>query len=507
MTNIKNNTAKYSARACISALFTMVLVSGCASNIKQLPEQANVSLPEKWEVEIKQRNATDKTVVADEQVDVANDVVNGWLNSFSDDELAKYVQIALENNPDLLSSAAQLKSAIEQVTINGARLWPNISAKLSKNRIDNDTDGVTTEIRTVSGTLDISWEADVWGKLSQRKKSAAYSAQAQAELFKAAELSLVANVSRAWFNLVANKLQLDLAHQRLESFQRTAGLIDENYKRGLRSALDVYLSRTDVQLQISALADTQFNYVQSLRTFKTLLGEYPDSALEFSSKLPALSGMVPAGLPAQLLTRRPDLKASQLQYKAQIATAKAANRDRYPSISFSGSIGDSRESFNRLFENDNMILTLLGGITQPVFQAGALRSLEDQALYQAETAYANLLKTTLTAYQEVEDSLSRETSLFDQHSATKQAVGFAQSGLDLALDRYQSGIENYTTVLESQRRLFDSMRSEINLRNALLQNRIGIHLALGGDFSDIPNREPTESLPTITPSANTSTNK
>ena len=494
----KHRQAKRTSR--VIALIAMLGLSACANNISRLPAQSDISIPEKWHVEITERGT--KTEKSSEQSALdsepsENVTVSGWLESIADDDLKKHVQLALKNNPDLLGSAAQLKSAIEQVTISGANLWPNVGANIRRNHTENETNGVTTQIRTVSGTLDVSWEIDVWQKLSERKKSAAYSAQAQAELYKAGELSLVANVSRAWFNLVTNKLQVDLAHQRLESFQRTAALIDENYKRGLRSALDVYLSRTDVQLQVSALADSQFSYVQSLRSLKTLLGEYPDSELEFEAKLPLLTDPTPSGLPAQLLTRRPDLKASQLEYQAQIANAKAARRDRYPSLNFNGSIGDSRDSFNRLFDNDNMILTLIGGLTQPVFQAGALKSREDQALYQAESAYAILLKTTLTAFEEVENTLSREQSLMQQHHAIKEAVEYAQGGLDLALDRYQSGIENYTTVLESQRRLFDSLRNEINLRNALLQNRIGIHLALGGDFSSLPEREPTETLPTI----------
>ncbi|MFT5609750.1 MAG: multidrug efflux system outer membrane protein [Arenicella sp.] len=492
----------------------ILLASGCATQIKELPSKVEVAMPETWQVQVERHD--DKTPAAIAEPEIVA-VQGGWLNTFNDQYLKKYVQEAINNNPDLLSSAAQLKSAIEQVRISGASLWPSMRAGLRGNRTEvtgaaggvsvingvgvggdpNATGSVTTEVRTVSASLDISWEADIWGKLTQRKKSAAYDALAQGELFKAAELSLVANVSRAWYNLVTNKLQVNLANQRLDSFERTANLIDENYKRGLRSALDVYLSRTDVQLQISALASAQFDYQQSLRTFKNLLGQYPNTDLEIEAKLPELAESVPSGLPAQLLTRRPDIKARQLQYKSSIANAKAANRNRYPTISFSGSIGDSRDKFDSLFENDNMVMTLIAGIAQPVFQAGALKSLEQQAVYQAESSYAALVKTTLDAFQDVEDSLSRENTLQDQHHAIKEAVKFAQGGLDLALDRYQSGIENYTTVLESQRRLFGSMRDEINLRNALVQNRVGIHLALGGDFSSIEARDPTNNLPRI----------
>lgn len=531
-------TSRFSSLKLFVVCFISLALAGCASQIKELPSEANVELPETWEVIITERNTVSETeigvvstepeVAPEETLVVQETVHDGWLRSFGDDDLNKYVQVALENNPDLLASAASLRTAIEGVTITGANLWPSVSANIRDSNIERDEgslgrnndltnndflDGgdnfelegdtdpnqgetVTTEIRTVTGTLQVSWEADIWGRLTQRKKSAVYSALAQTELFKASELSLVANVTRSWYNLVTNKLQLDLAIQRLDSFRRTADLIDENYQRGLRSALDVYASRTDVQTQIASLADTKFSYIESLRTFKSLLGQYPDTDLEFTATLPDLLEPIPVGLPAELLERRPDIRASQLQYEAQIASAKAANRDRYPSISFTGSISDSRDSFNQLFDDGNITLSLITSLTQPIFAAGSLKAREAQALYQAESAYASLVRTTLNAFEEVENALSREGTLVEQRNALREAVGFAENGLELALDRYQSGIETYTTVLESQRRLFDSKRSEINIRNAILQNRISAHLALGGDFSELP-READEDLPTI----------
>lgn len=499
----------------LAALSFALLLAGCGSQIKQLPDTAEIDVPEQWQTQAVAQTSTETTQAI--QQSEPETVQGGWIASFGDDDLIKYTQQALEGNPNLLASAAQLKSAIEQVTINGAQLWPRAQLNYRDNetKVRGPGDGVsnvggvavigeggggsvTTKVRTISATLDISWEADIWGKLTQRKKSAALGAKAQAETFKAAEFSLAANVSRAWYNLITNQLQVELAQQRLDSFERTASLIDENYKRGLRSALDVYLSRSDVQTQVASLSDAQFNYQQSLRTFKSLLGEYPDAQLEFEARLPEITDSVPAGLPAELLKRRPDIIASQFEYEAQIASAKAANRDRYPSLTLSGSIGDNRNDFESLFENDNMVRVLVGGLVQPIFLAGELKARERSAVFQAEAAYASLVNTTLTAFQEVEDSLAREEALKIQHEAIKQAVDFAQSGLELALDRYQSGIEDYETVLSSQRRLFDSRRNEINIRNALLQNRIGIHLALGGDFSEIPDRDPSEDLPKIT---------
>jgi len=497
-----NNTVDaYSSNKAIkvASLATLLFLSGCMSKVGNLPDEAQIKVPEAWQPAKVESKKTDSS--ADEEVTTEpKPVVGGWLNSLNDDALNMHVEKALVNNPDLLSSAAQLKNAIEQVTITGANLWPQLrfngnlsnressAASASGGAAQGDGNS-TTEIRSIGGALNIQWEADIWRKLSQRRKAAALGAQAQGELYKAAELSLVANVSRAWYNLATNKLQLDLAQKRLDSFQNTAKLIEENYERGLRSALDVYLSRTDVQLQISALADSKFNYIQALRALKTLLGEYPDDSLELNVNLPELDGNVPVGLPAELLTRRPDVRASQLQYEAQIANAKAAHRDRFPSLTFTGTIGESRDTFNSIFDSDNSVRNIISSLTQPIFAAGSLKARERTAYNDAEIAYASLVTTTLTAFEEVENSLTRETVLFEQHTAIKEAVKLAQGGLNLALDRYQSGIENYTTVLQSQRSLFDSLSNELNLRNALLQNRIGIHLALGGDFATGDDRD------------------
>jgi len=310
-------------------------------------------------------------------------------------------------------------------------------------------------------------------------------------------LTLVANTGRAWYNLVTSKLQLDLAHQRLDSFKETSSLIESNYKAGLSTALDVYSSRSAVQQEKVTLSNARFTYVQTLRAFKRLLGEYPSTDLEFTAHLPDLEDSPPVGLPAQLLTRRPDIIASQLTYKAQIASAKALQRDLYPRLNFSGSIGDNRDTLSELFDGDNLIRTFISDLTLPIFASGSLRSLRDQAVYSAESAYANLLTTTLTAFEEVENALSQETFLRDQKIATQEGVALSENALEIALDRYKLGIESYTTVLDSQRTVFNSKQNEINIRNALLQNRINLHLALGGGFSDDIDPNPLKSLPTL----------
>ncbi len=494
----------------LGTLTAAMLLTGCAGSLRHLPDDADISIPEQWE--------TSEMLSDEASMVVKEAVVDGWVSSFADPKFEKFAQLALDQNPDIFVSAAQLNAAIRQVTITGSNVFPNVSVNGSRSIIETEggelavlpvvgqqtpQDQANQQLRNANASLAINWEADIWGRLSQRRKSAALDAKAQSELYRSAELSLVANVGRAWFNLITNKVLVDLAHQRLESFERTASIIEENYQRGLRSALDVYLSRSDVQVQISSLADAKFNYLQTLRAFKTLLGEYPGADMEFEASLPELASQIPVGLPAELMNRRPDIQASRYQYESARALAKAAQRDRLPALSFSGSVGDQREEIDQLFDNDGLVKNLVTSIALPIFRAGALRSRADQAMHQAEAAYGQLVRTSLTAFEEVENAISRETALKAQHEALKQAVDLAQGGLDLALDRYQSGIEDYQTVLQAQRSVFNSKLNEINVRNALLQNRITLHLALGGDFAQSADAQSNESEPVDLQSAQT----
>ena len=474
LTIIKTHSGIYLNK--LAMVCCLLLLNGCASHFKSFNDEPDINIPENWQAQEVQ----------------ASFKSHNWLADLNDDTLNEYVAIALKQNYNLKASAARLSASFNQIKINTATLLPSASLNVNRNRSKNFINDQEIRDNTYSGSFDIRWEADVWGKLNQRRKFALFSAKAQKANYVAARLSLATNVAKAWYNLNSAKLLLNVANLRLASFKKTAQIIEDNYKSGTLTALDVYLSRTDVETEVSNLADAEFVYIQNIRTFKRLLAEYPTVDNDLDAQLPIIEKHVPAGLPSELLTRRPDIIASRASWQADLSSAKSAHRARFPSFSLTGSISDNQANASDLFDSDNLIWNIIGGISQPIFNAGSLKAQQQQAYYTSEASFANYADTILNAYQEVENALSREHILKKQHAALIKAVDLADGGFNLALDQYQSGIVNYTTVLEAQRRVFNTLSNEIRLRNNLLQNRLDLHLALGGDFSVDENAQKTE---------------
>lgn len=453
--------------ALISLVLAGCQTAGSDSAVQQASTALSISQTQNWQ----------------NQLQTQAFVSDGWLTNLNDERLQSYIDTALANNPDLRASAAQLEASIANSKIAASRLWPSLDARLTHNRSQSEsveTSGI--QYATVySGSLNIAWELDIWGRLNAQSKAAVLDAASDEANYAAARLALVANVARGWFNINATKLRLELAEQRLESQQQTLAVIEENYKSGLRSALDVYLNRTDVASQQSSILELKDLLEQSTRNFRQLLGSYPDIDLDFTARLPELESTVPAGLPSELLLRRPDVLASQRLWESSKLNAKAANRARFPSFSLTASYGASSNKL-RLLDEQNLLWSLVNNLTAPLFNGGQLKAQAEQAEFLADASFQSYLSTLLTSFTEVENALSAEQYLKQRAAAIEQAAFYAESGYALAFDQYKSGLIDYTTLLETQRRWFDTQSSLIVLKNNLLQNRIALNLALGGDF-------------------------
>ncbi len=406
-----------------------------------------------------------------------------WLLQFNDERLNEFVATAISNNPDLRTSAANLAASIESAKATGAPLWPQFDARLARTRTQSEilTSGQTAYNSVYNASININWELDIWGKLSAQKKAAVLDAESQQANYTAARLALAANIARAWYGINTLQLRLELAEKRLQSQTDTLEVIEEKYKSGTRTALEVYLNRTDLASQKASIIDLRDQLQQSIRNFKQLLGKYPDQQLAFEAQLPELNTPVPAGLPSELLTRRPDVLASMKQWQSSKLSAKAADRARFPSFSLTASYGASSEKL-RLLDQETLLWNLVNNLTLPLFRGGQLKAQARQAEFLSDASFNQYLSTLLTSFNEVETALSSENYLSKQTQAIEEAAYYSESGYQLAFEQYQSGLIEYTTLLESQRRWFDAQSNLINLKNTLLQNRIALYLALGGDF-------------------------
>ncbi len=422
-----------------------------------------------------------------------------WLQELNDPRLKHYVDIALKNNFNLQASEAQLAAQLKNARINAARLFPSLDFVLRRNKIESqqansvnnssannsnpvtDTSNVTSG-SSYTGNFNVSWEIDIWQRLSAQRKASVKNSQATAADFQAARLSLVASVTRAWFNLNSLKLRIDIAEKRLTTIKESLEIVEEQYLNGSQSALNVYLNRTDYASQQANIIDLKNTLQNAIREFRVLLGEYPNLDISFDAKLPTILKSVPAGLPAELIMRRPDVLADLYEWQSSAYDAAAAQRARYPSFSLTASYGVTSQSLSTLDEQ-SLLLNLLNSITVPIFRGGQLKAQAEAAKFSQDASFKLYLATLLRSFNEVENALSSEISLKDRLAFLDQAASLSESGYELALEQYTTGISSYETVLEARRRWFSAQVEVVNLRNAILQNRIALNLALGGDFT------------------------
>lgn len=406
-----------------------------------------------------------------------------WLVDMGDEELVEHVTTALQNNYQLAEQAQRVEEARQLVTVSGADRYPELSLSLDAARRQSI---INESSKTIGNNfalgLDLSFEVDVWGKLNDVEKQASLNLLAQEARYKDTQHKLAANVSSAWFNVISAGQLLALFQQRLSNLDVDMDIIDRAYRQGLNSSLDVYLTRTTVDQELARVARQKQLLSEAMISFQLLLADYPDGEVSTNKTLPVIDKTIPVGLPSELVSRRPDLQQAWMNLLAVDTGLAIAHKQRFPRISLLASSSDVSDELGNLLNGSALAWSLLGNLTQPLFNAGRLKALEEQARSRVIQAEKQYLDQLYRAFAEVENAISRDVSLKAQYQATLGAEENAVAALTLSFEQYQRGIVTYTTVLESQRRAFDTQSTVIDLRNQLLQNRISLYLALGGDF-------------------------
>ena len=252
------------------------------------------------------------------------------------------------------------------------------------------------------------------------------------------------------------------------------------------NALDLRLARANVAGARNQLALAGRNRDAAARALETLLGRYPQNAAKVARRLPSIRRRVPAGLPSDLLLRRPDLIAAELRLAARGLRLSSARKAFLPSFNLTARGGTSTPEFSKLFSADRLVASLASGISQPITEGRRLRGDVNLTAAERDEALHDYAQSTLEAFREVETTLAAERYLAAQEAALVEAAEESAAAEQLALDQYGRGLVDIITVLDSQRRSFDSKRSLIATRNERLQNRIDLYLALGGDFDPKP---------------------
>ncbi len=424
----------------------------------------------------------------------------GWLAGFNDPLLNSLVAEAQKNNPNLRAAAARMKAVAANARAATAGLFPTASASggASRNKRSGAAGFRLTNPVNDSFTLNagIAWELDLWGKIQNRARAASADFEAATADFQAARLSLAANTVAAWFNTVEAELQVRLSEQTLKSFQTNLMVIEQGFDRGVNPALDVRLTRANVANARASLRQREQQRDTAIRTLEAILGRYPANRLVAANNLPRIARDIPVGLPSQLLNRRPDILAAERRLAAADERFKAARKDLLPTISLSANGGTQSSELKDVLDPDSNVWGFAANLAQPIFQGGRLRAIAKSNQAAVEAAIADYTQIALTAFREVETTLAAGQFLRERESALQAAAEESAQAEQLAWSQYQRGLVDIITVLESQRRSFNARSSLILISNQRLQNRLNLHLAIGGDFDALPPVDADDDSPT-----------
>jgi len=458
--------------ARLAATLALILVGGCEALVPVETELADtgVEVPADWS-----------------SVSDSPGVRQGWLSDFEQSPLPALVEEAVSVNYDLRAAAARVAQARARARIVGANRQPQIDAGLGVSRSGLSTGGGRSlTVDSFGANVAASWELDVWGRLANDTLAAARDADAVAADYDAARLSLAAGVAQAWFDAVESELQVALAEETVRNFRDNLEIVSEGFRIGISDALDVRLERANLAGAESELEASRLARDRAVRGLEVLLGRYPAGELAIATSLPGIETEVPAGLPAALLMRRPDVRAAVLRLEASDERLNSARKNRLPDIRLTANGGVSSNALRNLLDFDALVWSVAADLALPIFQGGRLDAERELARAEVEEVLADYAQAVLVAFREVEVALTAERFLVRQESALRVAARESQEAELLALERYRAGLVEFITWLEARRRAFNAKSTLIVVSNRRLQNRIALYLALGGDFTAAP---------------------
>lgn len=451
-------------RLVLFCFFALVLTA-CETPLKRDEALPLKNMPTRWEAK------SDTKVVPP-----------SWLAGFSDPSLQSLVKESLNANFDLQAAAARVDAAKAAVKITGSGRWPQLSFAPAYERGQLHAVGKPTDkVSVFQALFDLNWELDVWGRIKDFQNASELDAQATANDYHAARLSLAARTAQSYFNLTEAKLQVKVAEESIKDRRTVVDLVRGRFNRGLTQGLDLRLALTDLTSAEAQLAGNRNQVQLAARQLEVLLGRYPSGKVDSQTKLPKPPEPLQAGLPAEILQRRPDLVAAFERLKAADYRVVSVKKALLPRVTLTASGGTRSSSLSELIDPRAAAWNFLMGLSQPIFTGGRLTGQIDSQIAQVNEALNNYRQTALTAFNEVEQSLAAEEWLRQQEKSLYANVLQTEESRKSAITAYRRGVIQILTLLDSYRSTFSAQSDYLTVQRLLLNNRINLYLALGAE--------------------------
>ena len=413
--------------------------------------------------------------------------VAAWWTVFGDPALTNLIVRALEGNRTLRGSVAKVREARTRLGVSRAGLLPEVDANGAYQRFRySDNGGLPGHGDLYSAGFDASWELDLAGRRRRAVEAAQAAFEAECATLENAWVSLAAETARAYVELQTVRQRIKVAQTNLTLQAQTLEILDSRSKAGLGDELAVEQARYNLEQTRAAIPGLLSEEESALNALAVLTGALPGelaAELAVPAPIPSAAPRTLAGIPADLLRRRPDVRAAERRLAAQTARIGIASADLYPTLRLNGSIGLETLEAGSFFEAGSRYFSLGPSVSWPVFRAGSVRAnIEVQNALQ-EQALADYEQSVLAAVGELRDALTAYGREYARRDALDKAARAARVAVVIAQNRYANGIADFNSVLDAQRSLQTFEESVVVSDGAITKDLIRVYKALGGGWS------------------------
>jgi multidrug efflux system outer membrane protein len=407
-----------------------------------------------------------------------------WWHGFGSARLDELVAEAEHSNDDLAGAIARVQEADAQLRIAGAPLLPSLDAGATATRERAPVSGVGPEVFNVfNPELTASYELDFWGKNRALRDAARAAAVASRYDQETVALTVISSVASTYFQALELRDRIEVAQQNFANGEKILRGLRSEQSAGTATGLDVAQQETAVALLYAAIPPLEEQFRQAVYALAVLIGKTPESVDVASGTLSGLTGpAVVAGLPSELLSRRPDVAEAEQQLIAANADITVARAALFPSIELTASGGYESGVLASLVNPVNRVYAVSAGLMQPIFHGGALRG----QLAYSKARYTELLttyhKTVLTAFSNVESALVAARQTAEQQQRQADAVAKARRAYEFAQAQMSAGTVNILTVLNTENALFSAQDTLVQVEYSHLQALVDLFTALGGGW-------------------------
>lgn len=401
-----------------------------------------------------------------------------WLSSFNDSNLLELIEEGKANNRNLRVAAANVERAWLLARQAGVGLRPTLDLALGGSR--TGTGSKSNSNFNIS--LQAAWEIDVWGRIQAGYDAAVTSAEAIEADYIYAQHSLSASIFRGYLLAIEAAKQVELTQQNILLLERILAIAEFKYKNGAVTIQDVALARSDLATAKDNLAQVEGSGRDALRALEVLIGRYPNAQIDLPNTLPILPPEPSAGVPSEILERRPDIIAAERNVAAAFKLTAQARAAKLPRLSLTGNFGGASNELSSILNPANTVWQVAGNVLVPIFNSGSLQTEVEIATVEQEQALNTYAQTALEAFTEVEQNLDQGQVLLSREQALTEASNEINKAYDIARLRYAEGESELIDVLTIQQRQARADSNLIAIQRALLEQRVNLYLALGGEW-------------------------